>query len=462
MGNDTNASASMRRTAMIAVIACAVFAAVLIGTDPILGGTLVVAVVIAILMFVNPLLGILVCVAMLIGGQLVRLPTFGSEGAILPNDLLIPAIAAGWLWRGLLAHRVRFLSSPLSWPLGTMLVVFILTFLAGMAQLPFLSGHERIVSAMYVVRWFEYVLLYFIVADVVRARNAGRTVLWSLFAAATVIALLGFIQLKVFPDFSSMVPKGWDPHVGRLLSTWFDPNFVAGFFSFIAVIAAAIALYSVGRLRNALWAVAAIMSVGLVLTFSRSGYVSFIAGVTVLTFLKSRRLFMLMVVIAGLVVISVPRVQDRVLGAFAIDETAKTRIVSWKNALSVVHDFPLTGIGYNTYRYVQVDYGFQKNAAEHSAGGSDSSLLTILVTTGPAGLVVYLWMLWAYASIAWRAFRGGDSPFVKGLGLGALSAIASVTAHSFFINSLLYPHMMETIALAYGTLVGLTSREGAV
>ncbi len=460
MGNGVNTNAPTRRTAATAVVACAALAAVLVGTDPVVGAAVALAAGIAVLVFVNPLYGILACVAMLVGGQLVRLPAFGSEGAILPNDLLIPAVAAGWLWRGLLAHRVRFLSSALSWPLGTMVVVFILTFFAGMTQLPFLSGHERLVSAMYLVRWFEYVLLFFIVADVVRARQAGRTVLWSLFAAATVVALLGFVQLRVFPDFSSMVPKGWDPHVGRLLSTWFDPNFVAGFFSFIAVMAAAIALHAVGRMRYVLWAVAAVMSVGLVLTFSRSGYVSFIAGVTVLTFLKSRRLFMLMVVVAGLVVMSVPRVQERVLGAFVIDETAKTRIVSWKNAMSVVYDFPLTGIGYNTYRYVQVDYGFQKTAAEHSAGGSDSSLLTILVTTGPAGLVVYLWMLWAYASIAWRAFRRGDAPFVKGLGLGALSAIASVTAHSFFINSLLYPHMMETIALTYGTLVGLTSREG--
>lgn len=443
------------------VLACGLLAVLLIGIHPVIGGALVVVAIAGVVMFLNPLVGIFVCIAALVGGQLLRIPAFGSEGAMLPNDLLIPAVAAGWLWRGLLARRVQFVSSPLSWPLGTMFVVFVLTFIAGMLQLPFLTGHERLVSSMYLVRWAEYAMLFFVVADVVRTRNAGRSVLFSVLAAAVLVALLGFVQLKVFPDFSSMVPKGWDPHVGRLLSTWFDPNFAAGFFSFVAVIAAGIALHSSGRMRVALWTVAAVLFAGVVLTFSRSGYVAFIAGATVLTFLKSRRLFMLMVVVAGLVVMSVPRVQERVIGAFSIDETAKTRIVSWKNALSVVQDFPLTGIGYNAYRFVQVDYGFQKDAAEHSAGGSDSSLLTVLVTAGSVGLAVYLWLLWAYASVAWRAFRSGDSPLVRGLGLGALSAIASVAAHSFFINSLLYPHMMETIALTFGTLVGLTAKERA-
>ena len=444
-----------------AALLVAVAAGLIVGVNPLLGSIALCAVVIGIVVFTHPAAGIAICVLSLILGQLVRIPAFGTEGAILPNDIILPGLVAGWLLKGLLERRVRFPSSPLSWSIGAMLVVFILTFVAGIAQLPFLTTHEQFVAALYIIRWLEYALLFFVVADTVRTQKTGARLLWTLFISAIILAVLGFVQLKVFPDFSSMVPKGWDPHIGRLLSTWFDPNFLGGFFSFIAVVSAGIAFYAKGRQRIALWAIAALMFTGLVLTFSRSGYAAFIAGVTVLTFIKSRRLLFLLVVIAALVVTSVPRVQERVLGAFRIDETAKTRIVSWQNALSVVRDFPVTGIGYNTYRYVQVDYGFQRDASEHSAGGSDSSLLTILVTTGPVGLAAYLWILWAYVSIAWQSYRRGTTPLTRGLGLGALSAIASVTAHSFFINSLLFPHMMETIAVVFGVLVGLRYAEGA-
>lgn len=453
-----NPQQTARHMPVIATIfaLCAVgIASIVLAVSPLLGAAALFAVIVGIVIFINPELGVLACILSLVAGQLIRIPAFGTEGAILPNDILLPGLAAGWLWNGLIGKRVRFPSSPLSWPIVTMVVVFVLTFIAGVTQLPFLTFHEQLVSALYSVRWVEYALLFFIVADLIRTQAIGIRFLWTVFGAAGALTILGFVQLKLFPDFSFMVPNGWDPHIGRMLSTWFDPNFLGGFLSFIAVIAGGIALYSTGRRRIVLWALAAFLSAGIVLTYSRSGYLAFIVGVGVLTFLKSRRLFLLMVVLAGFIVMSVPRVHDRIVGALQVDETASARIVSWQNAFGVYRDHPISGIGYNTYRYVSVDYGFQKDAADHSAGGSDSSLLTILVTTGPVGLLVFLWLLWSYVVVAWRAFRHGATPLLHGLGLGALAAIASVTAHSFFINSLLFPHMMETIAIIFGVLVGL-------
>lgn len=450
-----------KRTSPTAVVlACAVVLAAgfVLSIDPLIGAALLFAATVGVVVFINPMVGLVACILSLVAGQLVRIP-IGTEGALLPNDILLPGLAAGWLWHGLMNRRVRLPSSSLSWPIATMLAVFILTFIGGAAQLPFLTNREQLVSALYIVRWAEYAFLFFIVADVVRSRTMGIRLLWTLFSAAALVTALGFVQLKLFPNFSFMVPKGWDPHIGRMLSTWFDPNFLGGFLSFITVIAGGLALYSKHKASVVYWALAAFLSAGVVLTFSRSGYAAFLAGAAVLTFLKSRRLFLLLAIAIGLVVVAVPRVQERVIGAFNVDETAKTRIVSWKNALTVYADHPVFGIGYNTYRFVQVDYGFQKDAADHSAGGSDSSLLTILVTTGPVGLVVFCWMLWSYVSVAWKSFRRGASPVVQGLGLGALAAMASVIAHSFFINSLLFPHMMETIAVTFGILMGLRALE---
>lgn len=454
-------SGALRRYVVPAVIGLLFVAGglgVLAGMNIAFAVLAVIALACAVALILNPMVGIAALILSLVAGQLVRIPAFGSEGAILPNDLLLPALAAAWLLRGMFMRQVQFPTSPLSWPIVTMLVVFVLTFIAGVSQLPFLDGHERLVSMLYIVRWLEYALLIFIVADIVVTARHARQIIYWLFLAAAALVVLGFAQLRIFPDFRFMVPEGWDPHIGRLLSTWFDPNFIGGFFSFVALIAGALALHLSGKLRIALWTLAALLFTGMVLTFSRSGYAAFIAGAVVLTILTSRRLFLLLVVIAGLVFMSVPRVQDRVMGAVQIDETAQLRVTSWKNALEVAHDYPITGIGYNTYRYVQVDYGFQRDAAEHSAGGSDSSLLTLLVTTGPLGLAAYLWIIWAMASIAWNARREGSDAFERGLGLGALAALVSVVAHSLFINSLLFPHMMETMALVFGVLIALRTR----
>lgn len=204
---------------------------------------------------------------------------------------------------------------------------------------------------------------------------------------------------------------------------------------------------------------AAVLFAALVLTFSRSSYAALLVVGVILTLLRSRRMFLLLVVVLGIVVLTVPRVQERVLGALSIDETARLRLVSWQNALTVVRDHPVTGIGYNTYRFVQVDYGFLKDSTEHSAGGSDSSLLTILVTTGPLGVLTYLWIVWSSLSIAWSSYRSKTaSAFTKGLGLGALAGLVGLLVHSVFINSLLFPHMMEVLAVMFGILVGLGTK----
>jgi len=46
-------------------------------------------------------------------------------------------------------------------------------------------------------------------------------------------------SLKFFPSFKDlrMNELGWDPHEGRLLSTWFDPNYVGIYFGVGATLA---------------------------------------------------------------------------------------------------------------------------------------------------------------------------------------------------------------------------------
>lgn len=446
--------------AVLAAGAVAVGAGLLIGTDLMLGSLVLVGLGLGLTTFFRPLFGIIALIGSLVAGQLVRIPVFGAAGAVLPNDLLLPAVIAGWLLRGLLAGKVRLRSSPLSWPLATMLLVFLLTFIAGTSRLPFLTRPEQIVSSLYIIRWLEYAALFFVAADILRREQTSRKILFALLGAAVILAVLGFMQLRLFPDFRFMVPQGWDPHIGRLLSTWFDPNFLGGFFSFAIVLAGGLALFSTGRLRIVLWLVVSLLFAALVLTFSRSSYAAFIAGFGMLTFLRSKRLLLLITAIMIAVVAFVPRVQERVIGAVNFDQTARLRIVSWQNALNVASDYPLTGIGYNAYRYVQVTYGFIGDAAEHSAGGSDSSLLTIFVTTGPVGLATYLWILWASFSIAWKGYRHGRGRLTRGLGLSVFAGLISVVVHSFFINSLLFPHMLETMFLVLGMLVALEHNEG--
>jgi O-antigen ligase len=331
-------------------------------------------------------------ISTMIVGQLVRLPIFGEDSALLLNDLVIPMLAVVWVVRGLLKKTIQLPRMSLWLPLGGLVLTMLI---AGLINYSSYDQREWVSGMFYLIRWVEYALLLFIIFDLSRTtRQQQRILSWTI-ASAVIVAGLGFIQLKVFPDFTSMVPQGWDPHIGRLLSTWFDPNFLGGWLAMFAGISLALAL--VRPTKNlGWWTIFLIIAIAEVLTFSRSGYLGFLTAVVVVTSVRSRALLFLGAIVAFSTVLLVPRVQERVLGIRSVDQTAQFRIVSWNNALDIVSDHPWFGVGYNHYKYVQEQRGFVDTISEHSASGSDSSLLTILVTTGVVGVFCYLWLYGAY------------------------------------------------------------------
>jgi O-antigen ligase len=308
---------------------------------------------------------------------------------------------------------------------------------------------------MYAVRWAEYSFLFLIATDL----SLNKKTAWRLVMAMTwtglALAILGFIQLKLFPDFTFMVPRGWDPHVGRMLSTWFDPNFLGGYLAALTTISFAIAL-SRGRRGYWWWAATAIMALAVALTYSRSGYLALAAGLGIVALVKSRLMLWLGLLAVIAAVLFVPRIQERVIGIRTVDETAQMRLVSWSNALTVVGDHPVIGVGYNFYRYVQVQYGFLNKTSAHSASGSDSSLLTVAVTTGLIGLAVYIWLYLAFlreAVLLAKSTAAGKDWVAYGLGLTA--ALVALLIHGQFVNGLLYPHIMQFIWISLGIAVAI-------
>ena len=124
-----------------------------------------------------------------------------------------------------------------------------------------------------------------------------------------------------------------------------------------------------------------------------------------------------------------------------IDVTAQKRVESWSNILSLSGGNLFFGTGFNTLRFVQFEEGLITNSEEHSAGGSDSSLLTILATTGIFGLLAFIWLMASAVFVSLKIFKNKDIDFNSALGLGIIGGLASLFIHSQFVNSLLYPHI---------------------
>ncbi len=414
-----------------------------LGSHFLLGSVLIGGVIIALVVLGFPEAAFLASLGSIVLGQLIRLPI--GDSTILPNDIILPAMIVAWTLRRLASGRWELRKHSLTLPIVLTLLVMGLSLAINTGRE---NANEWFNGALYFFRWVEYLTLFWIGQDLFRTHERALHYLKILMGIGVALAILGFIQLKVFPDFSFMVPKGWDPHVGRLLSTWFDPNFLGGLFVLLIAVSVSVALYIPWR-QSRWWRLAAgIMSLATVLTFSRSAYVGLVVALGIIGLVRSRVMLFLGALAMVLVILFVPRVQERVIGIRSVDETAQLRLVSYRNAFTVIGDHPLLGIGYNLYKYVQVEYNFLQKTDEHSASGSDSSFLTMWVTTGTIGFLMYLWLIGATLRETWRTWRDRSLPKLwQGFGLGAFAGLCGLIAHSQFVNGLQYPHLMEMIWL---------------
>jgi len=398
-------------------------------------------------------------------GELWRIPMLGFD--LLPADFLIPLVFVVWVIYKIHSDRVVRLGR-----VGKAILIFLAVLFATYFLNFFrFDTHEMIVAGAYLCRFVVYVLLAFIAFDLIhRDENYWlKIIVGGMTASMVIISLLGFLQLKFFPSFLElgMYLSGWDPHIGRLLSTWFDPNFIGGYLAFILGITIATALYFRHH-KNKRWFIimSAISLFGLIaayLTYSRSSYLAILAMLGILALLKSRKLIAVTVIVVVLGLFLSTRAQERFMDAWGsarvlfgidvqqtIDPTTQLRLWSWEFGQEIVTDHPWIGIGYSRYKY-EINSRGHGLLSDHAAGGSDSSLLTIWATTGIFGLLTYLAVGFVAAVSGFKhALKKTD--FRSYLSAGLLAGFGGMMIHSIFVNSLLFPLIMAYLYVGIGML----------
>lgn len=299
-----------------------------------------------------------------------------------------------------------------------------------LTRLTTLAVEEVILSSFYLIRWTIYLISGIVTVNAVKKKIFTLNfVIKNFLISALFVSLGGFVQLVVLPDFTVLDPfLGWDPHKNRLASTFFDPNFTGGYLALVIGLTLSLHFNKVRKIssKEAVFYVL-IPLVALILTFSRSSWGMLAVIVMVIGALRARFLLVLAIIMMFLTYFAVPRVQTRLTGVTDPADSAAFRLVSWKNTLEIAQQNLFLGVGFNSFRYAQRDYGFFESGTlgGNAGGGSDSSFLLVLATTGIFGLVVFL------MGYFWRLKNFVLLPLILGLFL-----------HSQFVNSLFYPQIL--------------------
>lgn len=257
-----------------------------------------------------------------------------------------------------------------------------------------------------------------IVFEQMKDANKNRLIK-SLKISFFILTISGLVQYFLYPDLRNLFYAGYDPHLNRLFGPLLDPNLMG-----ILLVWGTWFLFP-----NALY----LLSVaGLLLTFSRISWGIFIGGV-LMFFARKKYLGLVLGVLFIIGIIFVPKQFGEGNNILRVN-SINAKLVSWSAGLKMFSTRPLFGIGFNNLELMKKT---ESVIPDNSVFGFDSSMLTILITSGIAGLCGYLLFMW-------YLFKKSATRFQRIL-------VLSFFVHALSTNSFFTPTVFTYFILLYYT-----------
>lgn len=289
-----------------------------------------------------------------------------------------------------------------------------------------LSLSEFFISFSYLLRWVAYAGIFFVVNDF--DKEFKKKIASLLIALGSLIVGLGYLQYFLYPNLKNLFYLGWDEHMYRMFSVFLDPNFAGAFF----VLFFLFLMNLLARKENIFIGILLVLTLGAIfLTFSRSALITLMISSSILLVLLNKKIWiaLLLGIVFLALAISSKYFNIENINLFRVIST-EARLKTAKNAIKIIQDQPIFGVGFNAYRYAQLGYRFRNDKAEvvsHADSGVDNNILFVLATTGVVGFLFYA-LMWIR--------------IIKMANVLAVVSIIGVLVDSLFVNSLFYTYIM--------------------
>ena len=416
----------------LAGVGLAFVAGVLLARDAPTGVAFLLAVVYAPLALIHPPVAIAIWIGL---AFLSRYPVV----SIGPNAATALALAA---WVGTIGAR-RGLPSP--WREWARLIPPLLTVLVAWLTLSALWARDSEEVFYKAWQWWVAAAMVAVVATTLRSRRDVQLAIAGFVGGAVVSVLIGLVGSGIAP--SSAIDSATAVE-GRLQGGAGDPNYLAA--GVVPALVLGLALLQVSRgavVRLALACALAILTVGLVATQSRGGFVGFAAAMlAALAVMRGRRAPIAALLVAALAFGGAWfAANPDALDLITADNAGNGRAELWEVAGRMTLDRPVTGVGLNNYRAVARDYSRDVGTLRFAALIAEkphvvhNNYLQLAAETGIPGLLLFL-AVWTAALVsvrqAARRFRAlGDRAGATLADAVFVAQVASLVTSAFLSNA---------------------------
>ena len=361
---------------------------------------------------------------------------------------LLALCAARWAAAGALTIR----RSPLDLP--------ILAFLASALVSTIFAENRNVALFGTYIRYeglltlATYAGLFWLATQTAWTSDRARTLIRSVLASGYAVSIVAVVQW-VIAALTTSVPSELTGFsyggLPRASATFSNPTMLAAFLAMLLPVAAG-AFFEARSLTGRILAANAtfVMSVALVLTFTRSAWLGALAGLLIVVAapqptplrmrlaLSGAGLAVVLAVVAGGALARgglplVPWLVNRVVSIQAIPgqaiqgipSSSSVRLRVWEGTFRLIASRPVVGYGPDTFGMVYPRFRTGDWTPGFTTDKAHSELLQIAATQGLLGVASYLWIIGASAMAFWRG-RGNQ---------GAAAAFGGVVAYQLWAQA---------------------------
>ncbi len=304
--------------------------------------------------------------------------------------------------------------------------------------------------------YVEYILWYFVGANLVRSRAHLHNIIWVLLLVAFLVSLYGNYQYYI----KVPIPPQWVDHAEaalrtRVFSVVQSPN-VLGSFLVLTIPAALAEALAAGRRwwkRSLALVILLSMTAALVFTYTRAAWFALAAGLVLFAILYNRRLLAALAAAGLALPVVMPSVLSRLLYLFSPAYMASSaragRLERWSHAFQQLSLHPLVGDGLGWYGGA---------VAANEVPGSfyvDSFYVKTAAETGIIGLLALLWLLVSVVRCGLTNTLRLTDPYLKLVSGALLAGLFGVLVHNSVENIFEVPMMATYFWFLAGVMAGL-------
>jgi O-antigen ligase len=372
--------------------------------------------------------------------------TLGRGITLRVDDLIVAVIGFSWLARMAINKELGlFLRTPLNRPIAYYILVCVASTLLGA-----LFGRLNLETGLlYVLKYFEYVLIYFMVANYFKDRKQLKTFVWAMLLTCLIVSVISLTQIPQGERISA-------PFEGKVG----EPNTYGGYLVFMMSLATGLALMEESfRNRLIAFSLVILFSIPLLYTQSRSSYLAAIPAVLSFLWLSKRKQWIppALLLVGLLLPFMAPKVtKDRVSYTFTqgigrpdvvtvagvqLDSSTSARIMSWEEAVRDLSQHPVLGFGVTGYRFVDAQY------------------VRVAAETGFLGVLIFFLLIVTILRESYRVFKTSHDPFDKGLTIGFIAGFTGLLFHAIGANTFIIVRIMEPFWFVAAMVMMLPSLE---